>query len=488
MLKKALSLLLALMMVFALGVTAFARDDDDDVVVKLEEDYVDVLYSNRDYYFDIFYEDSDGDAWEVDEDFMDDYNVSVRVTTGRSYVSASLEKVSRSRYQLVLSTDEKVSRNQEIVVEIRTRDGGRTMGVEEYTFELVRDNDSSDIDYEIDDEEWDVETFERVTVRFDDDIYRCTLYFGDLAYIRMDIGDQSRYIFEVDDEESVRVLRNIDPYADEDDVKFIRFATKTSFEYPATVGLLAEDGERYAYEIGDDYELTDLDATKRGDYLVFETDRVGYYIISTTRLDSRSSSSGSSNSGSSSGSGSSSTSSSDRITQSTLTNALNSVGTYGTASVRITNDSYVNVSDLKAAFQGNTGKMIQFVCYNGNSVAYQYYMNYRQVSAMTGTTYKLGMDLDAASTTNLFNKYFRNDISVVSSEAEINGAKAVFAVKMDLSGLNTSNLKVYIYDPDANRYDLVATPYLSIDANGYTHFTVPIGYDVILTDSYMTSK
>ena len=215
--------------------------------------------------------------------------------------------------------------------------------------------------------------------------------------------------------------------------------------------------------------------------------------MSDMKLDASKSSSSSSTTTSkptqsTSSSTSSSTASSKSVTLSSLKNALASVASNGTATVYISDNSYVKVADLKEAFRGNTGKQIKFVCKNGNKVVYQYYMNYRQVSAMTGTNWNLGLDMKASATTKLFNKYYKHDVVVVGSNASPNGAKAVFAAKADLSDLNTSNLKVYIYNRSKNNFELVSNPYLSIDRNNYVHYTVPVGYDVIFTDSYMTVK
>lgn len=504
--KKILSVLLAASMLTGMSVTAFARSydylkpngdkksdsnavyleemdeyDDDDDIIELEpgETYeFDLVNSNGDSVECV----SSSDLRDYDDDDDDVFYVKATVDEGKSYVSSC--KIDDD--ELVIKTKSNVTRDKKFTIELKAKNPDGKYKYSYYEFVIIGEDSSSNSEKEeIDDDEWDLDLDERYSLKFDRDLARCKLIFDDEVYVAMRLGSTTKYTIECDTTENKRVIADAPNSAE---LTFYKFPNKNRLEYSATVGIEINNDEKYVYEIDSNNKLTDLNATKKNGYLTFTTDKLGAYVASDTKLSTSGSSSSSGSSTSKPTGGSSSSAATENVTYNTLRNALNGVSYNGTAVVNITDSSYVNVSDLKSAFQGNTGKQIKFVCKNGNSVKYQYYMNYRQVAAMTGSTYNLGLDMSASSTKSLFNRYFKNKVVVVGSKASPNGAKAVFAAKVNLSSLNTSNLKVYAYDRSKNHYELVANPYLSIDANGYTHYTVPIGYDIIFTDSYMTSK
>ena len=499
--KKVLSMLLAVSMLGGTAVTAFAKPtysnysggEDGYVFLESMDDDDFELEPGEEYRFDLVNKDGSNieevtSFKDYDEDDDDVYKVSVTVKDGKSYISSC--KIDDN--ELVIKPKNDVDRDKKVTIRIKAKginDSGYKYTT--YKFTVIGNEDSRTSDEEeIDEDEWDIDLGDRYTLKFDRDLARCAISFDDEVFLHMRFASTYRYTMECDDEENKKVMANAPDAAE---LKFYRFTTKNNLEYEATVRLLTENGEKYVYEIDSNNKLTELDAKKNGKYLEFKAKKLGAYVMSDMKLDASKSSSSSSTTTSkptqsTSSSTSSSTASSKSVTLSSLKNALASVASNGTATVYISDNSYVKVADLKEAFRGNTGKQIKFVCKNGNKVVYQYYMNYRQVSAMTGTNWNLGLDMKASATTKLFNKYYKNDVVVVGSNASPNGAKAVFAAKADLSDLNTSNLKVYIYNRSKNNFELVSNPYLSIDRNNYVHYTVPVGYDVIFTDSYMTVK
>jgi len=61
------------------------------------------------------------------------------------------------------------------------------------------------------------------------------------------------------------------------------------------------------------------------------------------------------------------------------------------------------------------------------------------------------------------------------------------SAKLDLTGLNTDNLKFYVYNPEANKLVEIKNPNYKIDSNGYLHFSTPYGGDIIIFDNELIS-
>ena len=99
-------------------------------------------------------------------------------------------------------------------------------------------------------------------------------------------------------------------------------------------------------------------------------------------------------------------------------------------------------------------------------------------------------DKAVKSVLDRFNKYFTNDIVVVSygEASPLAGVNAEFCAKLDLSALNTDTIVVYSYDRATNVYTRVAAPNFFVDVNGYAHVTAPFGGSLIITDAPLTSK
>lgn len=99
-------------------------------------------------------------------------------------------------------------------------------------------------------------------------------------------------------------------------------------------------------------------------------------------------------------------------------------------------------------------------------------------------------DKAVKSVLDKFNRYFTNDIVVVSygEASPLAGVNAEFCAKLDLSALNTNTIVVYSYDRATNVYTRVAAPNFFVDVNGYAHVTAPFGGSLIITDTPLTSK
>jgi hypothetical protein len=68
------------------------------------------------------------------------------------------------------------------------------------------------------------------------------------------------------------------------------------------------------------------------------------------------------------------------------------------------------------------------------------------------------------------------------------GMAVTAAVRLDLQGMNTENLRFYAYDKTANKLILIENPRYSVNAQGYLFFTTPFGSTVIITDGPFVRK
>ena len=94
-----------------------------------------------------------------------------------------------------------------------------------------------------------------------------------------------------------------------------------------------------------------------------------------------------------------------------------------------------------------------------------------------------------AVTYKRFEKYFSNKMVVVSlGQQGAYGMPVTIAVKLDLSALNNNSLRIYSYDKASNKYYQLEAANISVDQNGYLHFTTGMGGDIIITDKPLTLR
>ena len=62
------------------------------------------------------------------------------------------------------------------------------------------------------------------------------------------------------------------------------------------------------------------------------------------------------------------------------------------------------------------------------------------------------------------------------------------AVRANLTGMNTSNLAFYSYDLATNKYARLYYPQYAVDANGYIHFTVAVGNELVISEGPLVRK
>lgn len=93
------------------------------------------------------------------------------------------------------------------------------------------------------------------------------------------------------------------------------------------------------------------------------------------------------------------------------------------------------------------------------------------------------------STANMFNKYFKNKIKVISVSQQSDFPTTVtITAKVSLSGMSTSNLNVYSYNKANNKYVKIANPNLKTDTNGYVYVNTTLGGDIIISEGALVKK
>lgn len=224
--------------------------------------------------------------------------------------------------------------------------------------------------------------------------------------------------------------------------------------------------------------------------------------------DSDDSDSGSSGGGSSSGStNSSSTGNAGQLVEYTVTDAVKDVeeaisvawgeeipiGQIPVASISLKNTPKLNLKVIEAInekakqAEGKITIIIHSDVMKGNAVESRLYID--PAKATLTTDLNLGVSLENKPVTDLFGKYFDNEIAIVKFEqVGTFGMPVNVAVKLDLSKLNTQTLKFYNYNPKTNTYAEMTAPAYYIDTAGYLHFTTTLGNNVLITDKALTRK
>ncbi|MCI8622401.1 MAG: hypothetical protein HFG26_01910 [Provencibacterium sp.] len=156
---------------------------------------------------------------------------------------------------------------------------------------------------------------------------------------------------------------------------------------------------------------------------------------------------------------------------------------------RLSAEAIQSVADKAAA--ADVASTIHVDKVVGGAVVNRWYIDPAKAGNLTGTL-NLDVKVDSksvASTVNLFDRYFTNEISVVSLGQQGSfGMDMSLAVKVDLQNLDTSKLVFYSYDKATNTFMQIPAAAYFIDVNGYLHFTTAVGGDILITDSVLTKK
>ena len=171
------------------------------------------------------------------------------------------------------------------------------------------------------------------------------------------------------------------------------------------------------------------------------------------------------------------------------------VATGERANVVLTNVSTVPASAIQSVFTqaagaGASGAIVHLDTIQRDRVLSRIFIDNTTAAALSGTVdFTLRTSgPEVRRTARIFERHFNNNVAVVSlGQRGAFGATIRMAVMVDLSGLNTNSLVFYAYDREANAFARITTGF-RIDANGYLHFSTPVGGDIIITDRPLTVR
>ena len=137
---------------------------------------------------------------------------------------------------------------------------------------------------------------------------------------------------------------------------------------------------------------------------------------------------------------------------------------------------------------GNSGLEVRFDSMDGSAVDVRLYIDPSTVSGDLNVSASTNNQA-AQSTKNKFEKFFDNDIAVVSFGQQGSFGTAInVAARVDLSGIDTETLVFYSYDREINQFRLIENPGYRIDANGYLRFTTELAGSIVISDAPLQKK
>lgn len=108
-------------------------------------------------------------------------------------------------------------------------------------------------------------------------------------------------------------------------------------------------------------------------------------------------------------------------------------------------------------------------------------------TSLTASGSVKGADVDSCKA--FFEKWFTNKVRVVQLDHVGSYGQVVeIAVKVDLTGMDTTKLYFYNYDKATNTYKIIEMPAYRIDANGYLHFNTEWGGDIIISEGKLEKR
>lgn len=497
--KKLLPLLLAVVMVLGITAPAFAATvyEDRGGIVGVDEDILDgasYLTPGATYKFLLM---NGNDP--VDEEFMDLFKTTMKVTEGKEYLtSATMEKVG-SRYYLIIKTKpdggKYLGETHRIVItftstekNVKNADRDKKPNgdiiiprfIEEIEFEIG----FSDATY-LSDGDYEVDVDNPLVVA--GDASKVKLIFGSIAEYDARFGtSEKKFNLAYNTGENGTVVKN-NPNAN---LQFVTFSGNPSFQVNSNLRVYLK-GAQYLYEIKDG-KLTELSATKGDGYMEYRTSALSSFVVSDRKLTGDAGSS-TNTGGSTTGPTVNGTTLSADDAKSAVQSAASSAKAsgVGTASVRLVGVGSVSY-DILSKMRTQAGMPVTFMVdtmtSGGEAVDVRVQVNpYYSVNGLNFAASTTSSD--AASTKAFFQKWFSNNVQVVSlSQKTAFGQTASIAAKVDLSGMNTQNLYFYAYSSANNSYDRITAPAYYVDSAGYLHFNTAKGGDIIISNGPLAAK
>lgn len=165
------------------------------------------------------------------------------------------------------------------------------------------------------------------------------------------------------------------------------------------------------------------------------------------------------------------------------------------ASVKVANAASISPAALKqiadaAAKAKGTVTVMADTTQNG-AVVSRLYIDPAKAANLKSDV-KLTVSTSGAGVTavkNHFNKYFSNPVSVISCAQQGSfGMQVGMAVRVNLTGLDVKNLRLYSYDRATNKFFPISMQGVYVDANGYLRFNTTQGGDIIVSSGPLKTK
>ena len=153
--------------------------------------------------------------------------------------------------------------------------------------------------------------------------------------------------------------------------------------------------------------------------------------------------------------------------------------------LNVKNALYVSANDLKAIAGAGVTKLTADTTQDGKVLARMY------VPTSIKVNVKLGVHTDAKSTataTAVINKFYKNaNFKVVAYDQQGQfGAKVETAVKVDLSKIDIKNAVLYSYNAASNKLVKLGDVKITVDKNGYAHFSTTYAGNIIISDGVLS--
>ncbi|MDL2233984.1 hypothetical protein LJC63_10475, partial [Ruminococcaceae bacterium OttesenSCG-928-L11] len=157
-----------------------------------------------------------------------------------------------------------------------------------------------------------------------------------------------------------------------------------------------------------------------------------------------------------------------------------------TASVRVKDAAYVSADALKAMAStakasGMTAQLNADTTSGGTTTG-----RLTLDPSKTANDIDLGVYVDSSHTSSVqskFDKWFSNDVVVIALEQQGSyGTTVTVSALVNVSDISTSNMKLYSYDTNSNKYKELTNTGVKTDSNGYLQFKTTDGNYIIVSN------
>lgn len=302
--KKLLTALLAVVMIFSVAsVSALAKDDDEDKwlerdnqdIFNIKED-TNVLSPGVDYYFSC-----DWQGGPINDEFFEFYDVSVSVNSDdKEEISSSdarkiVEKAefvklnNEDKYYFHFkakanySSDDDVEVHVFVVARDKSRDKKRDDAYSWYEMFLdigYYKYDKKNPEVVVSTSQYDVDSSTPV-VEFDEELKTCRLDFEDGSYYNIKLARNLTFNLGHTTTPNNAIVSAY-PNAT---FKFLSFYAHPSFAYESVLKVKAPEATKYLYEVGDNNSLTLVSDVNNNGFFGYTTSRLGTYVASSVPLD-----------------------------------------------------------------------------------------------------------------------------------------------------------------------------------------------------------